>query len=145
MNSLKISKNLREIGTGSFHFNTVLQTITVNSSNRFYRCDSQGILYDYNFKELILCPIRESIVISSTVRKIRTAAFTNSTFTKIIFPPTVKHVQAMIFTEHNIVDTVIFQGNVVFESGDLLRKIINRFVYYGTKEVTENTTVCSRS
>ena len=150
--TLMISKNLREIGTGSLSYNTVLQTITVDSSNRFYRCDSQGILYDYNFNELILCPIRESIVIPSTVRKIRTAAFTKSTFTKIIFPPSVKSVQATPFTEHNTLDTVIFQGNVVFESGDLLKKIINKFVYYGTKEVSknifgsnvpQNITVCS--
>ena len=151
--TLKIHKNMREIRNGSFHYNTLLQTITVDPGNRYYRCDRQGILYDYYFKELILCPIRDSIVIPSTVRNIRTAAFTSSTFTKIIFPPTMKHVEAMAFTEYNVLDTIVFQGNVVFDSGTLLNNVINTFIYYGAKEVSNpmfgpnvprNITVCSR-
>jgi hypothetical protein len=137
--TLNIPKNLMSIGTGSLHYNTKLNSITVDPNNKFFRCDNQGILYDYNFRTLILCPVRSSVTIPPTVRSIRRIAFACSTFSKIILPTSVRSTECGIFEDNANLNTVIFQGNVDFCSGTLInKKSINTFRYYGRKEVTYN-------
>lgn len=133
--SFNVPKKLKIIGAGAFAHNRRLTDINVDKENKCFRCDSQGILYDYYYKTLILCPKRDSVKIPSTVRKVLRISFVSSTFSTIIFPPSVKYVESSIFVECKNLNTVIFQGNVKFLDGQMISKTLTNFTYHGTREV----------
>ena len=135
--SLKIPKNLESIGRGAFHYNNKLTSITVDSSNKHFKTDSQGILYDYNFKTLILSPIINSVEIPDTVTRVRTVAFCCSNFEKIVFPPSVKFIENNIIEHCSNLKTVVVKGNAKFAGDIITASQYETFTYHGTRTVTK--------
>jgi hypothetical protein len=135
--SLRITKNIQSLGCGAFHYNNNLVSISVDPQNKHFRCDSQGILYDYNYKTLILTPNLASdvFVIPKTVTRVNYVSINYAKITKIIFPPSVKFIEDTVLLGCLNLKTIIVQGNPRFSNGNIASDKYDSFIYCGTKEV----------
>lgn len=117
-----ISKGIKEIASNAFENCTSLQTFNVDEENRWFAADD-GVLYSYNMKTLIRCPLAHyaeifrvpngvltiadeafekcinlgKIVIPDGVIKIGSEAFSNTNITAIDMPNSINEIGYMAF------------------------------------------------
>ena len=117
-----ISKGIQKIASSAFENCTSLQTFNVDEENRWFASDD-GILYSYNMKTLIRCPLAHyteifrvpdgvlniadeafkkcinigMIVVPDGVLKIGSEAFSNTYITTIDMPNSINEIGSMAF------------------------------------------------
>ncbi len=77
LKSISLGKNLSSLGNYAFGENSIIESCTVNSSNKYFTVES-NVLFNKGKTELILYPSNKtdsSYTIPNTVKKIKTASF----------------------------------------------------------------------
>ena len=78
LSEMKIGKNVKSIGNHAFLYCESLEGFDVDESNLYYSADENGILYNGDKTELILCPQGSKVAnyeMPSSVKEIRAGAF----------------------------------------------------------------------
>lgn len=98
LKSVTIPSSVTYLGSNLFDYCSSLENIFVSEDNLNYSSDN-GILYNKDKSELILCPIKKNgdYVIPSNVVKIDDAAFQYTSFTSIVIPSSVTSIGSNAF------------------------------------------------
>ena len=140
--SIFIPKNVKLIEIGALHYNSQLESISVDKDNKYFSTSqtSPG-LFDKALKNLILVPATlDHYEIPKSVEYISPRAFPGITFSTLIIPSSVKRISWGIFTYCKNFETININGNPIFE-GSLFVSTYSpgiNIVYHGKKAVTVN-------
>ena len=139
--SITIPKNVQFIGEGAFAYNSNLQTIKVDSTNKYFKIDNQSVLYDAHFKKIIQAPAKlTEITIPETVLEIKSAALSNMRINKLIIPIPVRKINPGFASFCGNLKQVYFRGNIKFaKDGDYFRNVkLDILSYFGTLPIETN-------
>ncbi|MBR5284002.1 MAG: leucine-rich repeat domain-containing protein, partial [Clostridia bacterium] len=115
LTSIEISAAITSIGDRAFTLCEGLETITVDPANLYYTTDAQGVLYNKDMTNLILCPAAAELteyVVPNTVTVIEQLAFADCTaLTTITIPAGITDIETGAFNDCYGLQTVYFVGN----------------------------------
>lgn len=148
LTNIRISKNVISIGSGAFHDCGRLDSIVVDGDNVNY-CDVDGVLFDRNINELIVCPggyTSGKYVVPEGVKQIDENAFYGcKRLSYVKIPDSVTKIGYDAFKYSSISSITIgkgitYIGSAAFYSCDNLTDIY----YPGTEEQWKNIDINSK-
>lgn len=112
--SVRIPSSVTSIGTDAFGQNDSLNSISVDKNNEMY-ASIDGVLFDKDLTELILCPINKKghLNVPDGVRSIGIKAFYMGSISSITLPDTLKNIGAYAFFKCKNIESICVPANVV--------------------------------
>lgn len=115
LKSVAIPKNVEKIDSGAFKDCLSLSEITVDSANKYFSADGNGVLFNKDKTELILYPAgnaRTSYAIPDSVKTIGYLAFSQAdNLTAVTIPDSVTSTDMCAFSECENISDVYFSGS----------------------------------
>lgn len=120
LTKVTIGKGLRQLGEDKvknvFATCSSLKTVDISQDNRYFK-SINGIVYDYNLKELLVFPAcHNGITFPDGVERIGNDAFyRNNSITSLVIPRSVTSIGDSAFAFANLTDVTIENGDIIIE------------------------------
>ena len=140
LNEFKIGKSVESIGTNAFQYCESLEGFIVDSENQYFSVDENGILYNGDKTELILCPQGSKVAnyeMPSSVKEIRAGAFYKCPYIAYVrINDGVTTIPADAFYRCENINTVVIPASVttIGESAFDYWCTLSKVYYGGTEE-----------
>lgn len=143
LTSITIPSKIKDFPTNNLQDCKELSAIGVDKDNKFYK-SIDGILYDYDVTEVLLCPRAKSgkVIIPNTVKRIASCCFKDcKKLTMIELPRSIKAIEDYAFSGLNL-DRLIIPNTVTsIGRGCFAHTIVNK-TYRFPQGITELPSYC---
>ena len=143
LTSITIPSKIKDFPTDNLYNCTHLSSVGVDKNNKFYR-SIDGILYNYDITEILLCPRAKSgkVIIPDTVRHIAKNCFKDcKNLTMIELPRSIKTIEEYAFSGLNI-DRLVIPNSVTSIGTGCFAQTIIRKTFRFPQGITELSSFC---